>query len=52
MDYVVKDTLLLEKVIGMEFMEPIDKSIFYNGIDLIFETSVWDGHLVYEPEHC
>ena len=35
MDYVVKDKLLLEKVIGMEFMEPIDKSIFYNGIELI-----------------
>lgn len=31
MDYIVKDKLLLERILGMEFMEPIDKSIFYNG---------------------
>ncbi|NXD06592.1 MKS3 protein, partial [Nothocercus nigrocapillus] len=31
MDYIVKDKLLLERVLGMEFMEPIEKSIFYNG---------------------
>lgn len=31
MDYIVKDKLLFEKVIGMEFIEPLDKSIFYNG---------------------
>ncbi|KAG7245557.1 hypothetical protein CRUP_015939, partial [Coryphaenoides rupestris] len=30
MDYVVKDKLLFERVIGMEFLEPNDKSIFYN----------------------
>ncbi|KAM6910050.1 meckelin [Xenentodon cancila] len=30
MDYIVKDKLALERVIGMEFLEPIDKSIFYN----------------------
>uniref|UniRef100_A0A8C7XMI6 Transmembrane protein 67 n=1 Tax=Oryzias sinensis TaxID=183150 RepID=A0A8C7XMI6_9TELE len=30
MDYIVKDKLTLERVIGMEFLEPIDKSIFYN----------------------
>lgn len=30
MDYIVKDKLMLEKVIGMEFLEPVDKSIFYN----------------------
>lgn len=31
MDYIVKDKLALERVIGMEFLEPIEKTIFYNG---------------------
>lgn len=31
MDYIVKDKLFFERVIGMEFIEPLDKSIFYNG---------------------
>nr|XP_019948293.1 PREDICTED: meckelin [Paralichthys olivaceus] len=30
MDYIVKDKLVFERVIGMEFLEPSDKSIFYN----------------------
>ncbi|XP_068995526.1 meckelin [Embiotoca jacksoni] len=30
MDYIVKDKLMLERVIGMEFLEPSEKSIFYN----------------------
>ncbi|XP_029307433.1 meckelin isoform X2 [Cottoperca gobio] len=30
MDYVVKDKLMFERVIGMEFLEPSEKSIFYN----------------------
>uniref|UniRef100_UPI003AAA338D meckelin isoform X1 n=1 Tax=Centroberyx gerrardi TaxID=166262 RepID=UPI003AAA338D len=30
MDYIVKDKLLFERVLGMEFLEPNDKSIFYN----------------------
>uniref|UniRef100_A0A673LWS0 Meckelin-like n=1 Tax=Sinocyclocheilus rhinocerous TaxID=307959 RepID=A0A673LWS0_9TELE len=30
MDYIVKDKLLFERLIGMEFIEPLDKSIFYN----------------------
>ncbi|XP_028983915.1 meckelin [Betta splendens] len=30
MDYIVKDKLVFERVIGMEFLEPADKSIFYN----------------------
>lgn len=34
MDYIVKDKLMLERVIGMEFLEPIEKSIFYSGTDL------------------
>ncbi|KFV55789.1 Meckelin, partial [Tyto alba] len=29
-DYIVKDKLLLERILGMEFMEPIEKSLFYN----------------------
>ncbi|XP_068093747.1 meckelin isoform X2 [Hyperolius riggenbachi] len=32
MDYFVKDKLLLERVLSMEFMEPMDRSIFYNGM--------------------
>lgn len=31
MDYIVKDKLLLERILGMEFMEPIEKSVFYTG---------------------
>ncbi|XP_074509832.1 meckelin [Sebastes fasciatus] len=30
MDYMVKDKLMFERVIGMEFIEPNEKSIFYN----------------------
>ncbi|XP_059196221.1 meckelin [Centropristis striata] len=30
MDYIVKDKLVFERVIGMEFLEPSEKSIFYN----------------------
>ncbi|KTF91569.1 hypothetical protein cypCar_00033752, partial [Cyprinus carpio] len=30
MDYIVKDKLLFERLVGMEFIEPLDKSIFYN----------------------
>ncbi|XP_053182760.1 meckelin [Scomber japonicus] len=30
MDYIVKDKLMFERVVGMEFLEPSDKSIFYN----------------------
>lgn len=41
MDYIVKDKLMFERVIGMEFLEPSDKSIFYNGIDL------WPRHTVH-----
>lgn len=32
MDYFIKDKLLLERILGVEFMEPMEKSIFYNGI--------------------
>ncbi|KAK9513759.1 hypothetical protein VZT92_027267 [Zoarces viviparus] len=30
MDYIVKDKLMFERVIGMEFLEPSEKSLFYN----------------------
>ncbi|XP_037310280.2 meckelin [Pungitius pungitius] len=30
MDYIVKDKLMFERIIGMEFLEPSEKSIFYN----------------------
>ncbi|KAM7383519.1 hypothetical protein PAMP_003165 [Pampus punctatissimus] len=30
MDYIVKDKLMFERVIGIEFLEPSEKSIFYN----------------------
>lgn len=38
MDYIVKDKLMFERVIGMEFLEPSEKSIFYNGNDLWAQT--------------
>ncbi len=38
MDYIVKDKLMFERVIGMEFLEPSEKSIFYNGNDLLDQT--------------
>jgi len=31
LDYVVKDRLFLEKVLGMEFYDAVDRSLFYNG---------------------
>uniref|UniRef100_A0A8C5PZP9 Transmembrane protein 67 n=1 Tax=Leptobrachium leishanense TaxID=445787 RepID=A0A8C5PZP9_9ANUR len=37
MDYFVKDKLLLERILSMEFMEPMDKSIFYN----VFPVAPW-----------
>ncbi|XP_067093967.1 meckelin [Osmerus mordax] len=44
MDYIVKDKLLLEKVVGMEFMEPIDKSIFYNDESHSFSDVLFYGN--------
>ncbi|KAM3614430.1 uncharacterized protein V6R79_014172 [Siganus canaliculatus] len=38
LDYIVKDKLMFERIIGMEFLEPTDKSIFYNGNDLSAQT--------------
>uniref|UniRef100_A0A8C3KAG4 Transmembrane protein 67 n=1 Tax=Calidris pygmaea TaxID=425635 RepID=A0A8C3KAG4_9CHAR len=44
MDYIVKDKLLLERILGMEFMEPIDKSIFYNDEGQSFSDVLYYGN--------
>ncbi|XP_053343427.1 meckelin [Clarias gariepinus] len=44
MDYIVKDKLLLERVIGMEFIEPLDKSIFYNDDSHSFAEVLFYGN--------
>lgn len=44
MDYIVKDKLLFERVIGMEFIEPIDKSIFYNDESHSFSDVLFYGN--------
>ena len=31
-DYVPKTKLLLEKILGMEFYDPVDRSLFYAGM--------------------
>ncbi|KAM5156696.1 meckelin [Mantella aurantiaca] len=44
MDYFVKDKLLLERVLSMEFMEPMDRSIFYNDENHSFSDVLFYGH--------
>ncbi|KAF7691901.1 meckelin [Silurus meridionalis] len=44
MDYIVKDKLLFERVIGMEFIEPLDKSIFYNDDSHSFAEVLFYGN--------
>uniref|UniRef100_A0A8C1EPL4 Transmembrane protein 67 n=1 Tax=Cyprinus carpio carpio TaxID=630221 RepID=A0A8C1EPL4_CYPCA len=44
MDYIVKDKLLFEKLIGMEFIEPLDKSIFYNDDSHSFADVLFYGN--------
>ncbi|XP_075599833.1 meckelin [Balearica regulorum gibbericeps] len=44
MDYIVKDKLLLERILGMEFMEPIEKSIFYNDEGQSFTDVLYYGN--------
>ncbi|XP_044863170.1 meckelin isoform X4 [Mauremys mutica] len=44
MDYIVKDKLLLERIIGMEFMEPMEKSIFYNDEGHSFSDVLFYGN--------
>uniref|UniRef100_A0AAR2LF12 Transmembrane protein 67 n=1 Tax=Pygocentrus nattereri TaxID=42514 RepID=A0AAR2LF12_PYGNA len=44
MDYIVKDKLLFERLIGMEFIEPMDKSIFYNDDSYAFADVLFYGN--------
>ncbi|XP_015265310.1 PREDICTED: meckelin [Gekko japonicus] len=44
MDYIVKDKLLLERILGMEFMEPMEKSIFYNDEGHSFSDTLYYGN--------
>ncbi|KAA0703332.1 Meckelin Meckel syndrome type 3 protein [Triplophysa tibetana] len=44
MDYIVKDKLLFERLVGMEFIEPLDKSIFYNDDSHSFADVLFYGN--------
>ncbi|XP_077023319.1 meckelin isoform X2 [Tamandua tetradactyla] len=44
MDYFIKDKLLLERILGMEFMEPMEKSIFYNDEAYSFSSVLYYGN--------
>ncbi|XP_041104732.1 meckelin-like isoform X2 [Polyodon spathula] len=44
MDYIVKDKLFMERVIGIEFMEPIEKSLFYNDDSHSFSDVLYYGN--------
>ncbi|XP_061531241.1 meckelin-like isoform X1 [Phycodurus eques] len=44
MDYYVRDKLALERVMGVEFLEPIDRSIFYNDGAHSFSDVLFYGH--------
>ncbi|XP_069778006.1 meckelin isoform X5 [Narcine bancroftii] len=44
MDYIIQDKLLLERIIGMELHEPIDKTIFYNDENLSFTDVLYYGN--------
>ncbi|XP_020828549.1 meckelin [Phascolarctos cinereus] len=44
MDYFVKDKLLLERILGMEFIEPVEKSIFYNDENYSFSKVLYYGN--------
>ncbi|XP_077126973.1 meckelin isoform X4 [Ranitomeya variabilis] len=44
MDYFVKDKLLLERILNMEFMEPMERSIFYNDETHSFSDVLFYGH--------
>ncbi|CAH2285567.1 meckelin isoform X1 [Pelobates cultripes] len=44
MDYFVKDKLFLERMLSMEFMEPMDKSIFYNDLKHSFSNVLFYGN--------
>ncbi|XP_060906552.1 meckelin [Labrus mixtus] len=44
MDFIVKDKLMFERVIGMEFLEPSDKSIFYTDEAHSFSDVLYYGN--------
>ncbi|XP_013860191.1 meckelin isoform X2 [Austrofundulus limnaeus] len=44
MDYVVRDKLILERILGMEFMEASDKSLFYNDEAHSFSNVLFYGN--------
>ncbi|XP_043922225.1 meckelin [Protopterus annectens] len=44
MDYIVKDKLLFERILDMEFMEPMDRSIFYNDEGHSFSEVLYYGN--------
>ncbi|XP_010778195.1 meckelin-like [Notothenia coriiceps] len=44
MDYIVRDKLMFERVIGMEFLEPSEKSIFYNDEAHTFSDVLFYGN--------
>ncbi|XP_072101178.1 meckelin [Mobula birostris] len=44
MDYIVQDKLLLERLIGMELHEPLDKTIFYNDENYSFTDVLYYGN--------
>uniref|UniRef100_A0A8B9IZV2 Transmembrane protein 67 n=1 Tax=Amazona collaria TaxID=241587 RepID=A0A8B9IZV2_9PSIT len=44
MDYIVKDKLLFERILGMEFMEPIEKSLFYSDEGQSFSDVLYYGN--------
>ncbi|XP_041649533.1 meckelin [Cheilinus undulatus] len=44
MEFIVKDKLMFERVIGMEFLEPNDKSIFYNDEAHSFSDVLYYGN--------
>ncbi|XP_039733059.1 meckelin isoform X1 [Pteropus medius] len=44
MDYFIKDKLLLERILGVEFMEPMEKSIFYNDEGYSFSSVLYYGN--------
>ncbi|XP_068613254.1 meckelin [Brachionichthys hirsutus] len=43
MEYIVKDKLMFERILGMEFLEPSDRSIFYNDKDHSFRDVLFYG---------
>ncbi|XP_071496819.1 meckelin-like [Diadema antillarum] len=43
-DYIVKDKLLLEKILDMEFYDPTDKGFFFNDDGHAFQNAIFYGN--------